>query len=365
MKILFCTNKFSEVSNGPAKFANLILKINESNPDFEIRILTEDIDSSKKYIYKLNLSYPKLIKKFSQFIRIFTYHYAAVKIKKEFEFDVIVYNNAFIGLLSAIRFSKTIGMINDDNNMSVKTIDLLKNYDGFKKNIFKVLEKLSTKYFSKIIFNSEYLKKRASSIYNLKKHKTSILYKGVELSRIKKNTHEIDISCIKILFVKTDFERGGLIDLIEALSYLDYQFELKIIGVDYLFFSSKYNLNNFKNIDFKFLGQQSQNEVKSAMLNSDIFCVPSKMEALGVANIEAMEVGLPVVSTNVGGIPEVLDYGNCGFLAQPNNPSDLSQKIKQCIEDKSLRLEKVENAIGFVKKFDINNAIKNFISILK
>ena len=82
MKILFCTNKFEEVSNGPAKFANLVLGINELYPEHEMRILTEDVTSSRPDVYKLDLKYPKALSFFSQYFRILQYHSAANSLKK-------------------------------------------------------------------------------------------------------------------------------------------------------------------------------------------------------------------------------------------------------------------------------------------
>ena len=63
------------------------------------------------------------------------------------------------------------------------------------------------------------------------------------------------------------------------------------------------------------------------MLNTDIFCVPSHKEALGVANLEALSRGVPVISSNAGGIPEVLNYGKCGWMANPGDSEDLASVL--------------------------------------
>lgn len=362
MKILFCTNKFNDVSNGPAKFANLILKINEIYPEHQIKILTDDVDFESEYVYKVNIKNSFTFSKLSQFVRIFKYHYAALKIRKEFPFDIIVYNNAFIGLLSAIFFPKAVGMINDDNNIAVNVTNFFKVNNGFKKIIFKQLETLSTRYFSLIIFNSIYLRDFYLNKYGIKK--TSILYKGVNISVRRKLNYDIDLFNINILFVKTDFIRGGLIDLITALSLSKYFFSLTVIGCNKEEVQKHLDLSAYKNIKFIFLGNQSQHTVFSELLKTDIFCVPSRSEALGVANLEALAAGVPVVSTNVGGIPEVLDYGSCGLLAEPLNPKDLSNKLEIMASDKLMRDTFVLKGFEHVKNFDFNKVINNFIRIL-
>ena len=81
MKILFCTNVFSQITNGPAKFANLLAKNSkDENSNFEFRILTEDTDDSSIPVYKLNLKIR--IRLISQFTRMWKYYIASNEIKK-------------------------------------------------------------------------------------------------------------------------------------------------------------------------------------------------------------------------------------------------------------------------------------------
>ena len=59
----------------------------------------------------------------------------------------------------------------------------------------------------------------------------------------------------------------------------------------------------------------------------DLFCHPSRYEGLGLALIEAMRAGLPIVATSVGGVPELLDGGRCGLLVPPEDPPALAAAI--------------------------------------
>lgn len=66
--------------------------------------------------------------------------------------------------------------------------------------------------------------------------------------------------------------------------------------------------------DVKFLGKQ---EALVDILNaSDIFLIPSQSESFGLAALEAMSCGLPVVSSSVGGLPELIKHNECGFIAE-------------------------------------------------
>lgn len=69
----------------------------------------------------------------------------------------------------------------------------------------------------------------------------------------------------------------------------------------------------------------------------DIFVLGSTGETFGMVTVEAMLAGLPIVATNSGGTPEILDYGKYGFLYEPNNEKQLADKI-------SLILNNVESS---------------------
>jgi colanic acid/amylovoran biosynthesis glycosyltransferase len=90
------------------------------------------------------------------------------------------------------------------------------------------------------------------------------------------------------------------------------------------------------------LGNKSHPEVAQAMQEADIFMMPYTIgkhgECEGLPNVlkEAQAAGLPVISTSIGGIPEVVKDGESGFLVKEKNISALIQKLKILIEDPSL-----------------------------
>jgi glycosyltransferase involved in cell wall biosynthesis len=75
---------------------------------------------------------------------------------------------------------------------------------------------------------------------------------------------------------------------------------------------------------------------------ADIFCLPSinPAEAFGIVNLEAMAAGLPIVSTRMGGIPDLVKDGENGFLVPPENPHKLAEALLQLLEHPEL-VEKI------------------------
>jgi glycosyltransferase involved in cell wall biosynthesis len=70
----------------------------------------------------------------------------------------------------------------------------------------------------------------------------------------------------------------------------------------------------------------------------DVFAMPSLEEAFGIAALEAMAAGLPVVATNVGGLPELIRHGETGFLVPPRNAFLLALHLEQLLVDPSMRV---------------------------
>lgn len=70
---------------------------------------------------------------------------------------------------------------------------------------------------------------------------------------------------------------------------------------------------------------------------SDLVCLPSLMEGLGMVILEAMHFNVPVVASKVGGVPEIIKDGVNGFLVEPRDPEGLAQAMTNILLDSDLR----------------------------
>jgi L-malate glycosyltransferase len=90
--------------------------------------------------------------------------------------------------------------------------------------------------------------------------------------------------------------------------------------------------------------------VPAYLAKIDVFVMPSREESFGVAVLEASACGLPVVASNVGGLPEVIADGVTGFLVPPGQPQAISEKISKLIESPALRQSMGTNGRNFVEE---------------
>ena len=100
--------------------------------------------------------------------------------------------------------------------------------------------------------------------------------------------------------------------------------------------------------------------------NFDIFVLPSLKEGLPYVVLEAGLAGLPVVASNVGGVPEIIENGKDGLLVPPANPEELAKAIKKLIGDKNLRENLAKNLCEKItKEFSLEKMLKETILLYK
>jgi glycosyltransferase involved in cell wall biosynthesis len=154
---------------------------------------------------------------------------------------------------------------------------------------------------------------------------------------------------ISLLFLTRVVLEKGIIELID--SYLSLQKEtenlkLRIVGADTAdtLYVKKYLHDVDKNNLVEYVGPVSDEQKHKEYLEADIFVFPTYVEDQSYAVMEAMSYGLPVIASNVGGVPSLITHEQNGYLVLPKDVDSLRQGIKKIISAPDLREKLGKNA---------------------
>jgi glycosyltransferase involved in cell wall biosynthesis len=110
--------------------------------------------------------------------------------------------------------------------------------------------------------------------------------------------------------------------------------------------------------DFQLLGYRP--DALDVLAAADVFVLSSRQEGLPVALMEALVLGLPVVATAVGGIPEGVTHGVEGLLIPPERPDQLAGAIAQLVADRALRSRLAQGATRRGANFDVRRVVRRY-----
>lgn len=223
--------------------------------------------------------------------------------------------------------------------------------------------------FDKIITVSNETKNSLIQNYGVKPERIDVLYNGVDLKLVDSITIDRKIKN-SIIFVGRLAPHKHVDDLINVLKLLKNDFEdirLKIIGngveKDNLI-KIVNNLNLSNEIDF--LSDLKYSEVIREIKSSNILVLPSTREGFGMVLAEANACSLPVVAYKSGGVIEVIDDSKNGFLVEPRNINELSERIRFLLENKEIAREMGNNGRKkAINCFDWDKIVGNIIEIYK
>ena len=107
----------------------------------------------------------------------------------------------------------------------------------------------------------------------------------------------------------------------------------------------------------------NSNEIDKILCFSDLFLLPSISESFGLAALEAMAFGVPVISTNAGGIPEVNKHGYSGFLSAVNDVEDMSKNALKILKNTNDLKQFKLNAKKQASLFNIHEIVPKYEAI--
>ena len=173
---------------------------------------------------------------------------------------------------------------------------------------------------------SEWARQSLINDYGVAAHKVEVIPPGTNLDFWQQNLETNKSSQLKekphLLFVGGDFERKGGRLLYEAFRQnLSDLFELHLVTQGQV--EPGDGVYVYKNI------LPNSAELQALFRQADVFVLPTQGDCLPLAIVEAMAVGLPIVSTKVGAIHEAVETGENGFLITPGDVTELVQVLRQ------------------------------------
>ncbi|MDR7073186.1 glycosyltransferase family 4 protein [Fictibacillus barbaricus] len=224
-----------------------------------------------------------------------------------------------------------------------------------------IKEKLEKSKFAVTISNYNYdlLEKNygTKSVENL-----HVIRCGIEKDLVTDNTATLikeDRKPTTILTIGRMVEKKGfdvLIDSLKLLKEKGFDFQCRIVGDGGLQeeLMKRSETNDLSN-HVSFLGALSSNEIQKEFSSADLFVLPCKksengdMDGIPVVLMEAIANNVPVITTEISGIPELIINNQTGLLAKPNDAKSLYKQMSMLINDSSLKKKLTENAIRHLK----------------
>jgi L-malate glycosyltransferase len=115
--------------------------------------------------------------------------------------------------------------------------------------------------------------------------------------------------------------------------------------------------------DIRFLGKQEQ--ISEILSIADLFLLPSQTESFGLSALEAMACGVPVISTNAGGLPEINVHGKTGFLSDVGDTAAMAAHAVSILKDDDTLVHFKKAALAHARKFEKQHIIPMYEEIYR
>ncbi len=207
-----------------------------------------------------------------------------------------------------------------------------------------------------LIANSKETKKRIEKFY---RRESTVIYPPVTIPKklVNSLTHQPDNFYLTV----SRLAKAKHIDVLIKAANKN-KFKLKIVGTG----RDEEYLKSIAGPTVEFLGNISDEELNKIFAGATAFLFASRNEEFGIAVVEALGYGLPVIAYRSGGIPEYVENGVNGFLFEPLEPSSLSEKINSLEKlPKNKLLEMKKQARQTAEKFSEENFRKNILNFVK
>jgi len=243
------------------------------------------------------------------------------------------------------------------------------------KNVLKIFDKILLKKLFKRVSAFTALTQNEFGQYEgygISKNKIFEVPNGIELKKFRENAVKVkklkekySLGKNVILYVGRIHKSKGLEYLVRAVKNIDCQ--VFLVGKDFEYMDELKKLAESLGIGEKiiFTGPVSEGELVASYFASDLFALPSEHEGFGIVVIEAMATGLPVVVSDRGSLPYIVENGKNGFVVPFGNVRELGRKLELILKNEKMRKEiSKENKLKAMK-YDWGDIVNKYENIYK
>lgn len=358
MKLLLATGIYPPDIGGPATYASLLKK--------ELPKKGIDVDIITYGLAGVSRSFPKGLRHFIFFFKCWL---KALKSNVVLAQDTI---SAGLPALLAAKLSSRRFIIRVPGDyvweQSVQrfcvkdSIDDFQNKKyGWRVELLRSIQKFVVGNADIVITPSKYFGNLVSK-WVKDPSKIHVIYNGIDLPKSYKlqatSCSKTIVSVGRLVPWKGfDFLIGLMKDLLD--------WKLKIIGSGPDREALELQVTSFKLQDrVELTGAVSREKVLEYLSGSNIFILNTSFESFSFQVVEAMSLGLPVITTNIGNLAEIIENGVDGILVEPNNKEQFLNAIEKLNKDENFRNGISQRAKIKAEKFSIENTINELVKIL-
>jgi glycosyltransferase involved in cell wall biosynthesis len=381
MKVLIPTGIFPPDIGGPATYSETLAE------QFNQRGIKTDVICYADREIKDNYPFAvfRILRKYPIWLRYFLYFFQILKIGRRYE---IIYAQDPICaglpavLAARILRKKFILKITGDyaweqgrQRFGVKDLldDFLKKRYSWRVELMRLIEKKVAQAAIRIIVPSQYLKKVVQQ-WGVREEKIEVVYNAIEkLPDLEISQEEaqkrIGIKGDILLSVGRLVPWKGFDALIEIMPDLlkeNPEFRLVIIGrgPEKKHLESKIGNLGLKDQVF-LIDQVKHSQLPFYFRAAGLFILNTAYEGLPHIILEAIQMKVPVITTNIGGNPEVIKNNHNGILVRYNDKQQLKEAVWQLWKDKDLQEKYIKNAYQDLGKFSLEQMINHTLRVLK
>ncbi len=204
-------------------------------------------------------------------------------------------------------------------------------YPGFpKEDLFARawidLEQEIYRNASHVFVMSEHVRQTLIDFYGCNGADSSCIYAGSNIDPSSVPVNNDDYRNETIVFVGLEWERKGgkmLLEAFEKVAQKREKARLVIIG----------SAPRISHPRIEVLGRLSHAQVKERLSQASIFCLPTRVEPFGIAVVEAFFHKLPVITTSIGAMPNLVRHGESGLLVPPDDARQLEAALLDLLEN--------------------------------